>query len=128
MCAEMLTQYRASFVTFTFDRSPYWRSYYQEQEAVVFVVDSCDSDRMSIAKRELMNIIEEEELKSAVVCVFANKQDLPEAMSAAEIAAQLGLDSIVDKKWTIIATSALRGDGLKEGFTWIAQQLDEKTT
>jgi ADP-ribosylation factor-like protein 1 len=107
-------------------RRPYWRSYYQEQEAVVFVVDSCDKDRMQIAKRELMNIIEEEELKSALVCVFANKQDLPEALSTAEIASQLGLDSIVDKKWTILATSALRGDGLKEGFTWIAQQLDEK--
>lgn len=81
---------------------------------------------MQIAKRELMNIVEEEELKSAVVCVFANKQDMPEALSTAEIAEHLGLDAIVDKKWTIMATSAMRGDGLKEGFSWIAQQLDEK--
>jgi ADP-ribosylation factor-like protein 1 len=107
---------------------PYWRSYYSEQESVVFVVDSCDVDRMPIAKRELMNIVEEEELKSACVCVFANKQDMPEALSTADIAAQLGLDAITDKKWTIIATSALRGEGLKEGFTWIADQLDEKRT
>lgn len=105
---------------------PYWRSYYQEQEAVIFVVDSCDADRMQIAKRELMNIIEEEELKNAVVCVFANKQDMPEALSTAEIAESLGLSSIVDKKWTIIATSALRGDGLKEGFEWISDSIKTK--
>lgn len=105
---------------------PYWRSYYQEQEAVIFVVDSCDVDRMQIAKRELMSIIEEEELKSAVVCVFANKQDMPEAMETAEIAKNLGLSSIVDKKWTIIATSALRGDGLREGFEWISDAVNAK--
>lgn len=106
---------------------PYWRSYYQEQEAVIFVVDSCDKDRMQIAKRELMNIIEEDELKNAVVCVFANKQDMPEALKTAEIAEALGLSSIVDKKWTIIATSALRGDGLKEGFEWISDSINSKS-
>lgn len=87
------------------------------------MVDSCDSERMQIAKRELMNIIEEDELRNAVVCVFANKQDMPEALATAEIAEALGLSSIVDKKWTIIATSALRGDGLKEGFEWISESI-----
>jgi ADP-ribosylation factor-like protein 1 len=114
--------------SFVLWRRPYWRSYYQEQESVIFVVDSCDGERMQIAKRELMNIVEEEELKNACICVFANKQDMPEALSTAEIAQQLGLDSIVDKKWTIIATSALQGTGLKEGFTWISEQLDERKT
>lgn len=106
---------------------PYWRSYYQEQEAVIFVVDSCDVDRLAIAKRELMNIIEEDELKSACVCVFANKQDMPDALATAEIAEQLGLSSIVDKKWTIIPTSAMRGDGLKEGFEWISEAVQTQT-
>lgn len=82
---------------------------------------------MQIAKRELMNIIEEEELKSAVVCVFANKQDMPEALKTAEIAELLGLSSIVDKKWTIIPTSALKGDGLKEGFEWISEAVNVKS-
>lgn len=105
---------------------PYWRSYYQAQEAVIFVVDSCDAARMEVARRELMNIIEEEELGGAVVCVFANKQDMPQALSTAQIADTMGLSSITDKKWTIIATSALRGDGLKEGFEWIADAIGEK--
>lgn len=81
---------------------------------------------MEIAKRELLNIIEEEELKNAVVCIFANKQDMPDAMSTSEIAEALGLSTIIDKKWTIIATSALRGDGLKEGFEWISDAVQSK--
>ena len=32
---------------------PYWRCYYQNTNAVIYVVDSADSDRMSICKQEL---------------------------------------------------------------------------
>lgn len=90
------------------------------------MVDSCDGNRMDVARRELHGVIDEEELRSAVVCVFANKQDMPQALSTAEIADKLGLPSITDKKWTIIPTSALKGTGLKEGFQWIADALADK--
>ncbi|OSX69560.1 hypothetical protein BU14_1395s0003 [Porphyra umbilicalis] len=106
---------------------PYWRSYFSHQEAVVFVVDSCDSARLDVARRELMAVLDEEELRSALVCVLANKQDRPEAMPAAAIAEALSLTSIRDRKWTIISASALRGEGLKEGFQWIAAELDNKS-
>lgn len=105
---------------------PYWRSYFSHQEAVVFVVDSCDSARLDVARRELMAVLDEEELRTALVCVLANKQDRPEAMPAAAIAEALSLTSIRDRKWTIISASALRGEGLKEGFQWIASELDNK--
>jgi ADP-ribosylation factor-like protein 1 len=56
---------------------PYWRCYYQNTNAVIYVVDSADHDRMGISKQELMAMLEEEELKDAALIVFANKQDLP---------------------------------------------------
>eukprot|EP00322_Chrysochromulina_rotalis_P029373 CAMPEP_0115885110 /NCGR_PEP_ID=MMETSP0287-20121206/30489_1 /TAXON_ID=412157 /ORGANISM="Chrysochromulina rotalis, Strain UIO044" /LENGTH=144 /DNA_ID=CAMNT_0003341485 /DNA_START=98 /DNA_END=532 /DNA_ORIENTATION=- len=56
---------------------PYWRCYYQNTNAVIYVVDSADHERMGISKQELMAMLEEEELKDAVLIVFANKQDLP---------------------------------------------------
>lgn len=37
--------------------------------------------------------LQEDELRDAVLLVFANKQDLPNAMSAAEITDKLGLHS-----------------------------------
>ena len=56
---------------------PYWRCYYQNTNAVIYVVDSADHDRMGISKQELIAMLEEEELKDAALIVFANKQDLP---------------------------------------------------
>ena len=38
--------------------------------------DSSDHDRISTAKEELVNILEEEELQEAPLLIFANKQDL----------------------------------------------------
>lgn len=38
--------------------------------------------------------IQEDELKDAVILVFANKQDLPNAMGVSELADKLGLNSL----------------------------------
>lgn len=54
---------------------PYWRSYYANTAAVIFVVDSTDIERLEIAADELRNMLNEEELKDAALLVFANKQD-----------------------------------------------------
>lgn len=61
---------------------PYWRCYYQNTNAVIYVVDSADPERMGISKQELMAMLEEEELKDAALMVFANKQDLPVSVRA----------------------------------------------
>jgi ADP-ribosylation factor-like protein 1 len=79
-------------------RRPYWRCYYSNTDAIIYVVDSCDHDRMGISRQELVSMLEvlparrlgrpaplglttlgvdrcqEEELKSAVLLVMANKQ------------------------------------------------------
>jgi len=52
---------------------PYWRCYYQDTNAVIFVVDSADKERIEIAKQELEMMLQEEELKGVPVLVLANK-------------------------------------------------------
>jgi ADP-ribosylation factor-like protein 1 len=64
---------------------PYWRCYYANTDAVIYVIDSCDRDRVSTAKEELVAMLGEEELKTASLLVFANKQDMNGAMSVAEV-------------------------------------------
>jgi GTPase SAR1 family protein len=54
---------------------PYWRSYYANTAAVIFVIDSTDIERLEIAADELRSMLEEDELKDAALLVFANKQD-----------------------------------------------------
>ncbi|KAI0980822.1 hypothetical protein GJ496_003141 [Pomphorhynchus laevis] len=83
---------------------PLWRHYFQNTQGLIFVVDSNDRERIGEAKEELMQMINEEELRNAVLLVFANKQDLPNAMSAAEITDKLGLHSMHNRNWYIQAT------------------------
>ncbi|GAA6063327.1 hypothetical protein JCM10212_003913 [Sporobolomyces blumeae] len=53
---------------------PYWRCYYADTKAVVYVVDSSDRERLPINKAELLAMLNEEELQDAKLLVFANKQ------------------------------------------------------
>ena len=98
---------------------PYWRCYYPNTDAIIFVVDSADRERLSIAKQELHAMLEEEELKDAILLVFANKQDQVGALKAAQISEAMGLDEIRNRQWSIKETTATKGNGLFEGFDWI---------
>ncbi|XP_027524299.1 ADP-ribosylation factor 3 isoform X1 [Corapipo altera] len=93
---------------------------------LIFVVDSNDRERVNEAREELMRMLAEDELRDAVLLVFANKQDLPNAMNAAEITDKLGLHSLRHRNWYIQATCATSGDGLYEGLDWLANQLKNK--
>lgn len=78
---------------------PLWRHYYQNTDAIVFVVDSNDRDRIDDAKEELQRVLAEDEMKDAVLLVFANKQDLPNAMSREEVVEKLGLRELRQTQW-----------------------------
>merc|ERR1712005_25052 len=62
-----------------------WRYYYQGTNAIIYVFDSCDRDRIEDAREELSKMLTEVELQSAVLLVLANKQDLPNALSTSEV-------------------------------------------
>ena len=68
-------------------------------------------------------MLEEEELKDAALLVFANKQDLPKALSAAQISEALGLGLLKDRTFQICASVATTGQGLKEGLDWVAEAV-----
>lgn len=83
---------------------PYWRNYFEQTDAIVWVVDSADRMRMQDCKEELRGLLSEDvrtyfssrwridltdrtiqRLAGASLLVFANKQDLPGALSFSEI-------------------------------------------
>jgi ADP-ribosylation factor protein 1 len=78
---------------------PLWRHYFQNTQGIIFVVDSNDRDRVVEAREELQRMLNEDELRDALLLVFANKQDLPNAMNAAEITDKLGLHSLRQRAW-----------------------------
>ncbi|MBA0571910.1 hypothetical protein Golob_002279 [Gossypium lobatum] len=102
---------------------PLWRHYFQNTQGLIFVVDSNDRDRVVEARDELHRMLNEDELRDAVLLVFANKQDLPNAMNAAEITDKLGLHSLRQRHWYIQSTCATSGEGLYEGLDWLSNNI-----
>merc|ERR1712087_573706 len=106
---------------------PLWRHYYQNTQGVIIVVDSNDRDRIGEARDELHRMLNEDELRGAAVLVFANKQDLPNAMNTAEITDKLGLNSLRQRNWYIQSTCETTGDGLYEGLDWLSTALSKSS-
>jgi len=104
------------------------RQYYQKAKAIIFVVDSNDRDRLDEAYEELNRMTNEDELKHKSVLIFANKQDLPNAMTLDELRNKLALVEFDENiKWHLQAASAVRNEGLKEGCKWLANTFITKT-
>eukprot|EP00343_Euplotes_focardii_P006832 CAMPEP_0205821276 /NCGR_PEP_ID=MMETSP0206-20130828/6319_1 /ASSEMBLY_ACC=CAM_ASM_000279 /TAXON_ID=36767 /ORGANISM="Euplotes focardii, Strain TN1" /LENGTH=178 /DNA_ID=CAMNT_0053116633 /DNA_START=116 /DNA_END=652 /DNA_ORIENTATION=- len=103
-----------------------WRHYFLNTQAVIFVVDSNDVNRMKEARLELWKVLESPELAGAVVLVFANKQDLPNALSAEEVANSLEMNKITTHPWHVQPACATDGEGLDDGIDWLAERIKEK--
>jgi len=100
-----------------------WQHYYENADSVVYVVDSNDTERLEEASEELHSMLSDSRLDKASLLIFANKQDLPNAQSVAEVANQLKLHSLRNRQWHIQACCATTGDGLYQGFEWLSKAI-----
>jgi small GTP-binding protein len=103
-----------------------WRHYFHNTQGLIFVVDSNDIGRIDEARDELHKLLEEDELRDAILLVYANKQDLPNAVKPQELGNRLKLNSITNRAWQVQGTCATTGDGLYEGLDWLGEQINKK--
>ncbi|WFD29165.1 hypothetical protein MSPP1_000170 [Malassezia sp. CBS 17886] len=89
-----------------------WAQYLASTDALIFVVDSNDRDRVALARSELHRIAVDENISGAPILVWANKQDVRGSMSPSEISDALNLSSFRDRTWQIFGCSALTGKGI----------------
>lgn len=152
----------------------YWRNYFESTDGLVWVVDSADRLRMEDCRQELSVLLQEEvkpvfhrfrhfwrkifvyvcrltsnptqRLAGATLLVFANKQDLPGALSkdaiqevtraqhfpcssrscnliVAVLLQALALDEIKSHHWCIIGCSAVTGENLLAGVDWLLDDI-----
>ncbi|QMW40251.1 hypothetical protein G4B11_003531 [Aspergillus flavus] len=117
---------------------PLWRHYYSGTQGLIFVVDSSDTARMEEARSELHKIINDREMKDALLLVFANKQDIqgrtylknrqdvapakliPADMSPEDVTNALQLNKLKDKLWYVAPSVATEGTGIFEGLAWLS--------
>ena len=140
---------------FSFFR-PLWHYYFENNDAVIYVIDSSDRERFDEAKEELWDLIQDDRLRDSSLLVLANKQvffitkhnlisssssknseicsfsntsipkDMPRAASASEITNALDLTKMTQRQWFVQVTCATSGEGLVEGLEWLAQRVKEK--
>ncbi|KZV64411.1 Arf-domain-containing protein [Peniophora sp. CONT] len=99
-------------------------------QALIFVVDCTDRERIDEARDELHNNIFNEHwpvvanIERCPLLVFANKQDLPNALSSAEMVDKLGMHE-VKNRWHVQPSCATTGEGLLEGLHWLSQNVEK---
>ena len=103
---------------------------------------------MSEAAEELQHIMKDDMMRNVSILVFANKMDLPGAMTLKEIVGGLGLNKERRRQWYfsfhfvvvrldrerslcfcfrfVQPSIASMGDGLYEGLDWMASALKNK--
>jgi small GTP-binding protein len=99
-----------------------WKHFYEGTHALIYVVDANDSDRITEANVELHKLLDEEQLKDVTLLVYANKQDLPNAMPMSELVHKLDL-SKVKQNWTVQPCCATTEEGLVEGILYLNKHI-----
>lgn len=103
-----------------------WKHYYQNTDALVYIVDSADHARVEESADELKRVMDDDHMKDVAVLVYANKQDMPNAMTPAAVAKAMGLDKERKRLWHVQGSNAVKGDGLFEGMSWMQDALKQR--
>ncbi|KAG1689489.1 hypothetical protein DVH05_002158 [Phytophthora capsici] len=100
-----------------------WKHYLFNNDAVIFVVDASDLERIDEAKQALHLVFEAEELANTKLLVYANKQDQPHALSADELRERLELSEVTKNPTFVQPCTATEGDGIYEGLDWLSKAV-----
>lgn len=106
---------------------PLWKHYFQNTDALIFMIDSCDTERFEEARQEFYKIYTDANIKSTLkaILVFANKMDLPNAKNVQQIIEALHIQEIRHISWHVQATNAVSGEGLYEGLDKLKTMLTD---
>ncbi|KAL9642277.1 hypothetical protein ABK040_007276 [Willaertia magna] len=108
-----------------------WKHYYKGSNGIIYVVDSADRERLKESKQELLNLLEDQDLKSVPILIFANKKDKEGALTATELIAQFDLEENIGlqqqgRDWYVESISTLSGDGIENGLKWFASKIKKR--
>lgn len=102
-----------------------WESYYEDAHAVVFVVDSTDSQRIEECCESLDAIVSSELTEGTPVLMLANKQDKEERLEVEEIKEIFNkiAQKMSARDSRVLPISALDGSGIDEAAEWLITRL-----
>ncbi|CAG5896735.1 ADP-ribosylation factor-like protein 14 [Menidia menidia] len=103
---------------------PHWQDFHQNTAAVVFVVDSADTERLQEARTELDTTLRSDQLRGRPLLLLANKQDVSGALTATELKDTFNLRKVCSgRDWFVQPCSASTGFGVEEAFKRLVQMV-----
>jgi len=111
-----------------------WRDYFPMVDAIVYIVDCADKDRIAESKIELDNLLSNSDLSKIPILILGNKIDIPRALSEDELRIAMGLHTnLTTGKGTVelkgirpvevFMCSIVNRQGYGEGFRWLSQYI-----
>uniref|UniRef100_A0A8C6T981 ADP ribosylation factor like GTPase 10 n=1 Tax=Neogobius melanostomus TaxID=47308 RepID=A0A8C6T981_9GOBI len=105
------------------DLRGYWSDYLRRTHILVFIVDSSDWSRLSVAKSELHRLLGAE--PQLPVVVLANKQDKAGAASISELREALSLQSVSEERKLFLLAAQLDPDAIPKNSTTGLQSFQD---
>jgi len=96
-----------------------WERYCRGVNAIVFVVDSADSEKFEQAKKELQDLVSKPQLQGIPLLVLGNKNDLAEAVLADELVKIIGLEEIPGRDVCCYSISAKNHVNIDKVLEWL---------
>ena len=105
---------------------PMWERYCRGVNAILFVVDIADMEKLQAAREELHAIMEQPTLEGIPLLVLGNKSDLPEKMSVDELIDTLDLKSIEHREVSCYGISAKEETNLEAVLSWLVNRANQR--
>jgi ADP-ribosylation factor-like protein 6 len=101
-----------------------WSHHFKTIQGIIFVIDSSDRARLCLVKDELQLMLENPEIRGVPVLFFANKMDMPGALTPQEIVDAVGIiEMCSDRAYNIFASDARRAIGVEDGLQWLQKKI-----
>ncbi|KYO47522.1 hyaluronidase PH-20 isoform B [Alligator mississippiensis] len=98
-----------------------WERYCRGVNAVVYMVDAADLEKVEASKNELHNLIDKPQLHGIPVLVLGNKRDLPGALDEKQLIEKLNLSAIQDREICCYSISCKEKDNIDITLQWLIQ-------
>ncbi|KAF9962560.1 ADP-ribosylation factor-like protein 8B [Modicella reniformis] len=99
-----------------------WERYCRGVNAIVFVVDAADHEKMDAARTELRNLLDKPQLTDIPVLVLGNKNDLPGALTVEELIDAMNLKQIASREVSCYSISAKNQVNIDITLQWLIKK------
>ncbi|KAF3855833.1 hypothetical protein F7725_016556 [Dissostichus mawsoni] len=98
-----------------------WERYCRGVNAIVYMVDAADREKVEASRNELHNLLEKPQLQGIPILVLGNKRDLPNALDEKQLIEKMNLSAIQDREICCYSVSCKEKDNIDITLQWLIQ-------